>query len=196
MALLETRGLTKEFGGLTALDDVDIDVEEGELVSLIGPNGAGKSTLINTITGRLDPTEGEIAYQGESIVGIEPHEVVQRGFEVVPDRFHLPRPHRQGERRNRGAGGRARRVRLRVPETSRQLPAVVNGERGPRLVGLLDRGTTRGRLAYGDKRRLEIAIVLATDPDMLLMDEPTAGMSPTRRNRPSTSSNASRMSSV
>src|SRR6056297_83887 len=79
MALLETDGLTKSFGGLVAVDDVDLAIEEGESISVIGPNGAGKSTLINLVTRMLDATEGDIAFKGDSIVRDDPHEVVQKG---------------------------------------------------------------------------------------------------------------------
>ena len=79
-ALLETENLVKEFGGLVATDHVNLEIQEGELLSLIGPNGAGKSTLINLITRMLDETEGDVRFEGESIVDLEPHEVVQRGI--------------------------------------------------------------------------------------------------------------------
>ena len=79
MSLLETRGLTKEFGGLVAVDDVDLDIQEDERVSVIGPNGAGKSTLINLITRMLDPTDGDIRFKGETITDLDPYDVVQMG---------------------------------------------------------------------------------------------------------------------
>jgi branched-chain amino acid transport system ATP-binding protein len=182
MALLETKALTKEFGGLTALDSVDIAVEEGELVSLIGPNGAGKSTLINTITGRLEPTEGDVHYAGTDLVGMEPFEIAQLGV------------------------GRSFQTASILPElTVRENIQVASfaAEHGSFRVNFLRRrdsfadvqartndiletieldskaGLEAGSLPYGDKRRLEVAIGLATDPDLLFMDEPTAGMSPT-----------------
>ncbi|MDY6776281.1 MAG: ABC transporter ATP-binding protein [Halobacteria archaeon] len=181
MALLETDSLVKSFDGLVATDDVNISLEEGERVSLIGPNGAGKSTLINLITRRLDPTEGDIRFKGESITDLEPHEVVQKGVSksfqtasIFPD--------------------------LTVEENAKI--AALASEEGPfgfnflkhwrnygnvdglardslESVGLLEqKDVTAKDLPYGDKRRLEIALALAGEPDLLLMDEPTAGMSP------------------
>jgi branched-chain amino acid transport system ATP-binding protein len=179
--LLQTHGLTKEFGGLVATDDVDLTVERGERVSIIGPNGAGKSTLINLITRRLDPTEGDIRFKGESIVGMEPHEVVQRGVSksfqtasIFPDltvRENAEIAALAAEQGDFGFNFLTHRNKLTdVHErTENTLDAV----------GLLNQAHTDAEdLPYGDKRRLEIGIALAAEPDLLLMDEPTAGMSP------------------
>jgi branched-chain amino acid transport system ATP-binding protein len=181
MALLETSGLTKSFGGLVAVDDVDLEIERGESISVIGPNGAGKSTLINLVTRMLDATEGDISFEGESILHDEPHEVVQKGVSrsfqtasLFPEltveenaqiaalaaehgsfRFNFLR-----HRDNYGAVERQAR---------RTLDAVD-------LLG--QRDVTAEDLPYGDKRRLELGIALASEPSLLLMDEPTAGMSP------------------
>jgi len=181
MALLETNGLTKSFGGLVAVDDVDLEIERGESISVIGPNGAGKSTLINLVTRMLDATEGDISFEGESILRDEPHEVVQKGVSrsfqtasIFPEltveenaqiaalaaehgsfRFNFLR-----HRDNYGAVERQAR---------RTLDAVD-------LLG--QRDVTAEDLPYGDKRRLELGIALASEPSLLLMDEPTAGMSP------------------
>ncbi|WP_066416173.1 ABC transporter ATP-binding protein [Halorubrum aethiopicum] len=181
MTLLETQGLTKEFGGLTALEDVDIDVEEGELVSLIGPNGAGKSTLINTITGRLTPTRGDITYSGTDLVGMDPFEIAQLGVgrtfqtaSILPEltvRENVQVAAFAAEHGSFRVNFLSRRdsfddVQRRTDETLE-------------TIGLDDAAETEAAsLPYGDKRRLEVAIGLATDPDLLFMDEPTAGMSP------------------
>lgn len=181
MALLETDGLVKRFGGLTATDDVSIAIEEDERVSLIGPNGAGKSTLINLITRRLEPTEGEIRFKGDSILGLDPHEVVQRGvsksFQTASIFPELT------VRRNAQIAALAAEhgsFRFNFLRHRNRYPEIDDLARDTlEAVGLWEqRGVEAQDLPYGDKRRLEIGIALAAEPDMLLMDEPTAGMSP------------------
>ena len=180
-ALLETENLVKEFGGLVATDHVNLEIQEGELLSLIGPNGAGKSTLINLITRMLDETEGDVRFEGESIVDLEPHEVVQRGIgksfqtaSIFPDLS-------VEENANIASFGAEHgsfrfnffRHRDAYPEVEQRTREVLDA------VELLDqRETTASALPYGDKRRLELGIALASEPSLLLMDEPTAGMSP------------------
>lgn len=181
MALLETRGLVKEFGGLRALDLVDISVDEGELVSLIGPNGSGKSTLINTITGELEPTDGEIVYNGTDIVGMAPNEIAQLGVgrsfqtaSIFPELTVGENVEIAVYAAEHGAF-RVNFFRRRdsydavKARTEQVLEAV-------ELHSQVD--VTAKSLPYGDKRRLEVALGLATDPDLMFMDEPTAGMSP------------------
>jgi len=185
MALLEIDGLVKEFGGLVATDDVDLSVEEGERVSIIGPNGAGKSTLINLITRRLDPTDGDIRFKGESILGEEPHEVVQRG---VSKSFQTASifPNLTVEENAEIAALAAEHgdFRFNFLKHRRNYPAVERRTRETlAAVGLSDQAdVTSADLPYGDKRRLELGIALASEPDLLLMDEPTAGMSPEETN--------------
>ncbi|MDS0298215.1 ABC transporter ATP-binding protein [Halogeometricum sp. S1BR25-6] len=180
-SLLETRGLVKEFGGLVATDDVSIDVKRGERVSVIGPNGAGKSTLINLITRRLDPTDGDILFKGESIVKLKPHQVVQRGISksfqtasIFPDLTVMENAEIAALAAENGEFG------FNFLTHRDKLTSVHElAEDTLESVGLLSRaGTTAADLPYGDKRRLEIGIALAAEPDLLLMDEPTAGMSP------------------
>jgi len=181
MALLETENLVKEFGGLVATDDVNLTVEENERVSIIGPNGAGKSTLINLITRRLDPTSGDIRFKGESIVDRDPHEVVQMGvsksfqtasiFSNLTVRENAEIAALAAEHGSFGFKFLEHRDSLTdVHEVARDTLDAVG------LLGQADR--TASELPYGDKRRLEIGIALAAEPDLLLMDEPTAGMSP------------------
>ena len=181
MALLETDGLTKSFGGLVAVDDVDLEIEEGESISVIGPNGAGKSTLINLVTRMLDATEGDITFKGDSILHHDPHEVVQKGVSrsfqtasIFPELSveenaqiaALAAEHgsfRLNFLRHRNNYGEVDRLARRTLDA----------------VGLLgQRDVVAEDLPYGDKRRLELSIALASEPDLLLMDEPTAGMSP------------------
>jgi len=181
MALLETENLVKEFGGLVATDDVNLNVEEDERVSIIGPNGAGKSTLVNLITRRLDPTSGDIRFKGESIVNRDPHEVVQMGvsksfqtasiFSDLTVRENAEIAALAAEHGSFGFKFLEHRDSLTdVHEVARDTLDAV---------GLLDQADrTASDLPYGDKRRLEIGIALAAEPDLLLMDEPTAGMSP------------------
>ena len=181
MTVLETSGLTKQFGGLTAVNEVDVGIEQGEGVSLIGPNGAGKSTFINLVTQRLQPTRGDITFKGESIVGMDPHEIVQRGmsksFQTASVFPELTVQENATIAAVAAEHGSFRfnffRHENAYPEVTELAAEVLES------VGLYDqRAATAADLDYGNKRRLEIGIALASRPDMLLMDEPTAGMSP------------------
>ncbi|WP_372913005.1 ABC transporter ATP-binding protein [Salinigranum sp.] len=185
MSLLRTEDLRKQFGGLTAVDDVTFEVERGETRAVIGPNGAGKSTLINCITGMLTPTSGTVHFDDEDITGMDPHVAVQTGISksfqtasIFPNMTvkenveiaALASEHGSFQLnffKNRSSFDEVHRI------SERMLDAV----------GLLKhRDQTAGSLPYGDKRRLEIAIALASEPEMLFMDEPTAGMSPEETN--------------
>jgi branched-chain amino acid transport system ATP-binding protein len=185
MALLETENLVKEFGGLVATDEVNLTVNEDERISIIGPNGAGKSTLINLITRRLDPTEGDIRFKGESIVGLEPHEVVQRGVSksfqtasIFPELTVQENAEIAALAAERGSFGfEFLKHRNSLTDVHRLAAETLES------VGLSNQADTVAQdLPYGDKRRLEIGIALASEPDLLLMDEPTAGMSPEETN--------------
>jgi branched-chain amino acid transport system ATP-binding protein len=181
VSLLRTDGLTKQFGGLVAVDEVTFAVGSGQTRAVIGPNGAGKSTLINCITGALDPTAGSVEFDGEDITDRPPHETVQSGisksfqtasiFPTMTVRENVQIAALASEHgsfrfdfldRLSGFDG--------VHETTDRMLESVE------LLG--DAGVEAGSLPYGDKRRLEIAIALASEPKLLLMDEPTAGMSP------------------
>jgi branched-chain amino acid transport system ATP-binding protein len=181
MALLEIENLTKRFNGLTAVDDVTMSVEEGETRAIIGPNGAGKSTTINCITGLLEPTEGSVVFKNEDITNAEPHAVVQKGISksfqtasIFPEMSVMDNVRVAAFGAEHGSFRfnfvRKRDAFSEVDELARRMLAEVNLE---------DVGDVPAQnLPYGDKRRLEIAIALASDPDLLFMDEPTAGMSP------------------
>jgi len=167
-AILQTRGLKKYFGGLYAINGVDLAVEEGELRCLIGPNGAGKSTLFKLILGSYDPSEGEIFFRGENITGIRPHLRIQRGMSIkfqVPGIFlDLP-----VEQNLRIALQRAYRGAALEEELSRLLDLIdLEGQRDE----------LAANLSHGQQQWLEIAMAVALRPAMLLLDEPTAGMSP------------------
>jgi branched-chain amino acid transport system ATP-binding protein len=184
-ALLETDGLVKQFGGLTATDDVDLAIEEGERVSLIGPNGAGKSTFINLVTRLLEPTQGDIRFKGESILGLEPHEVVQRGMSKSFQTASIfPTLTVRQNARIAALAAEHGAFRFNFLKHRNSYPGVEHLARTTlEDVGLWgQRDVPAEDLPYGDKRRLEIGIALAADPDMLLMDEPTAGMSPEETN--------------
>ena len=181
MALLETENVTKEFGGLMALDAIDITIEEGELVSLIGPNGAGKSTLINVITGMMPPSAGSVRYDGTDIVGKKPHEIVQLGigrsfqtaaiFSDLTVRENVDVASFMTEHGSFSLNFFRRRDRYdAVRERTENILEVLGLDEEAELPA--------NALPYGDTRRLEIAVGMATDPDLMFMDEPTAGMSP------------------
>ncbi|WP_309232041.1 ABC transporter ATP-binding protein [Micromonospora tarensis] len=174
---LRTQALTKVFRGFRAVDSVDLVVREGGVHALVGPNGAGKTTLFNLLTGFVSPTSGAITVFGEDVTGQQPEQVARRGvarsfqitslFETLTSREHvelaLQGLTRQGFRFWRSEkllGGN----RARVDELLTQVG----------LMALADRQV--GLLAYGQKRALELALVLALDPRVMLLDEPTAGM--------------------
>jgi branched-chain amino acid transport system ATP-binding protein len=175
--IFETRHLKKSFGGLTAVNDVDLQVQNGELVSIIGPNGAGKTTLFNLLTGHIAPDEGTVYFKGEDITGLPPHAISRRGVGRSFQRLNIfPRLSAfeniqvavfSAQRKSRLLFSRAERIAR--DETEAILESV----------GLLGRkDTPGGMLAHGDQKRLEIGIALAVNPSLLLLDEPTQGMSP------------------
>ena len=181
MGILETHNLVKNFGGLTATDNVNIEIERGERVSIIGPNGAGKSTLVNLITRMLDPSEGDILFKGESIVNKDPHEVVQMGVSksfqtasIFPELSVLENAEIAALAAERGS------FNIDFLRHRDSLHSVHHlAEETLENVGLAGQADIPAEdLPYGDKRRLELGVALAAEPDLLLMDEPTAGMSP------------------
>jgi ABC-type branched-subunit amino acid transport system ATPase component len=184
---LEVVGLTKTFGGLAALNGLDLRVREREIVSVIGPNGAGKSTLFNVITGLYEPDEGDVRLAGRSIVGLKPHQIVRLGIartfqsvKLFPNMTILENAMVGQHCRSRagvlGAIVRTpavRREEARIRERARAALAFF----GPRLVGYREEQPAFV-LSYANRRRLEMARALATEPSVLLLDEPTAGMNP------------------
>ncbi|MEJ2037649.1 MAG: ABC transporter ATP-binding protein [Desulfosarcinaceae bacterium] len=186
MPQLELKQVTKDFGGLKALEDVSFGLAEGEIVSLIGPNGAGKTTLFNCITGTMPPTSGSIRFEGREIVGLTPHEVAQKGIARTFQHIRLfdNMTVMENVMVGRDAKGRTGIFSglLRPPwvaaeeKRSRETCLEILGLFGERLLPRLTQFPKM--LSYANRRRLEIARALAIGPRLLLLDEPTAGMNP------------------
>ncbi len=180
MSTLHVKGVSKSFAGLRALADVNLAIEEGGVHAIIGPNGAGKSTLLNCIVGRLTPDAGSVTFAGRSLVGLAPHEINQAGVarmfqtpEIFGDLSLLENVVIPTLARRDGA--------FAVNAWSRTDAQAEVRERAEHLladVGLADkRHVIANSLSRGDKRRLELAMCLVQEPRLLLLDEPTAGMS-------------------
>ena len=182
--LLQTVALRKEFGGLVAVNDVDFVIPQGSIVSLIGPNGAGKTTFFNMLTGVYKPTDGSIVFNGEEIGGKPPHAATERGIGRTFQNIRLFQQMTSLENvlvgmHSRLKGGilgsvlglpRVRREERKARERARELLSYC-------ALGGKEEDYARN-LSYGDQRRLEVARALATQPKLLLLDEPTAGMNP------------------
>lgn len=173
--ILRTEKLTRDFGALRAVNEVDFSVSKGEVRSLIGSNGAGKSTFLDLVINKTRPTSGKVYFNGEDITGMAPHLIVRKGmgrcFQIskffpdlsVAENIQIPCIHKEGltYKMLRPAYGQCK-------EDVEQLMEAV---------GIADyRDRSAGKLSYGDQRRLEIAITLAAHPDLLLLDEPTSGV--------------------
>lgn len=183
MALLEVKGLTRAFGGLLAVSNVDMKIDPGELVGLIGPNGAGKTTIFNLLTGVFEPTNGEIVFDGKRVNGLKPYQVTKLGMartfqnirlfqnlpviENVKIGYHL-------NVRSSFLGSALRfpivKEEKAITQKARELLAIFELEHRAEELAK--------NLPYGEQRRLEIARALAAQPKLLLLDEPAAGMNP------------------
>jgi branched-chain amino acid transport system ATP-binding protein len=175
--MLKITNIYKSFDEFMAVDGADLTVGEGELVAVIGPNGAGKTTLFNLITGQLKPDKGSVAFMDENIANMPPYEICKRGIArsfQTANIFHRLSVFANVQvaviSQQRGTKQLFRAARgIAVEETNTILEQV----------GLLDKAwSTAGSLSHGDQRTLEIAIALGNDPKLLILDEPTAGMSP------------------
>jgi branched-chain amino acid transport system ATP-binding protein len=186
-ALLELRGVRKSFGGLEVVSDLDLVVNEGEVVSVIGPNGAGKTTVFNLVTGVYRPSEGGILLDGQSVVGLEPHEITKRGIARTFQTLRLFLNMTVKENVMAAAYGHTHagvlRTILRTPGMRREEREIhrLAEERlaffGDRLIGYRFEQPAYS-LSYANRRRLEIARATAARPRLLLLDEPAAGMNP------------------
>jgi branched-chain amino acid transport system ATP-binding protein len=181
VSVLEVRHLAKSFGGVKAVDDVSFSVAKGEFLALIGPNGAGKSTCFNMINGQLAPDAGDVLLEGRSIAGVAPRRIWRAG---VGRTFQIAATF--------GSFTVAENVQMallsHVGEVYRFWQPAARRHRAEALallerVGMAEQADRPSReLAYGDVKRIELAVALANDPRLLLMDEPTAGMAPKERN--------------
>jgi branched-chain amino acid transport system ATP-binding protein len=182
--LLQISSLTKTFGGLLAVDGVSIGIEAGSISAIIGPNGAGKTTLFNLLTGVYKPDSGTIMFDGKSLIGLRPDQVNAAG---VARTFQSIRLFGGMTVLENVMVGMHSRLRVSLPQTLFQPPSFHRQEKHVRekaselirFVGLEGKGDTLSKsLSYGDQRRIEIARALASDPKLILLDEPTAGMNP------------------
>jgi branched-chain amino acid transport system ATP-binding protein len=184
MTILLTQDLCRNFGGVRAIHNVNLSFAEKEMRAIIGPNGAGKTTFFNVITGRMPPSSGKIIYQGRDITGKSPYEIVRLGItrtfqksSIFPGLsvFENVRIAVQTQ------SGRSRRIfssRLSLSDVNLETESIL------RRLGLKDQAFTQAsNLSHGDQRVLEICIALAGKPRLLLLDEPTAGMSPRETER-------------
>ncbi|UQZ88787.1 ABC transporter ATP-binding protein [Deltaproteobacteria bacterium Smac51] len=182
MILLSIKNLTKSFGGLVAVAGVSFDVERGDVMGLIGPNGAGKTTIFNLITGAVRPDDGHIFFAGHGIAHLKPHRIVYLGLARTFQTIRLfPK---LSVLENVLSGSHCRMKSsfvaslLRLPSQRREEKAsLIAAMRELEFVGLADLwNSPAGSLSYGDQRRLEIARALATEPKMIILDEPAGGM--------------------
>jgi branched-chain amino acid transport system ATP-binding protein len=185
--LLELHDVAKHFGGLYALSGLDLHVDEGEIVSVIGPNGAGKSTMFNVVTGLYPPDDGDVRFQGQSIVGLAPNRITKLGLARTFQTVHLfPNmtvlENAMVGQHCRGKSGVVGSV-IRLPGTRREEEQIRARAKtaleffGKRLAGYRQ-DQPAFALSYANRRRLEMARALATDPVLIMLDEPTAGMNP------------------
>jgi branched-chain amino acid transport system ATP-binding protein len=176
-AVLRTEGLTLRFGGLTALNDVNFEIPRGEIRAIIGPNGAGKSSFFNCLTGVLRPTSGRVRFNGEDITGLSPDRISRKGIarsyqitNILPNATTLENVRIAAQSRRHGWN------MLRHHGDFRDL--IDKADAALEAVGLLGKADELAAyLSHGEQRNLEIGIALATEPELLCLDEPTAGMS-------------------
>ena len=188
MSMLELKGLRKEFGGLVAVNDFDLELEKGEIRGLIGPNGSGKTTLFNLISGFLTPTKGKVIWEGHNITNKPVHKIVKRG---ITRTFQLTRLLQNRTALENVAIGRHLHAGIGFFEQIFSLATIdkkISGikEKALELLELIGienvKDELAGSLPHGYQRALNIAIALATEPKLILLDEPTTGMNPVETN--------------
>ncbi len=181
--VLETSGLSRLFGGLAAVQDVALSVVAGEVHAVVGPNGAGKTTLINLLSGDLRPSAGTVRYQGQDITGWPAHRIARAGIGRSYQKTNIFREFTAFE--NCWLASKAKLGRLPMLRPARAFrDAIERAERALALCALDQRRDTRaGTMSYGEQRQLELAMMLATEPTLLLLDEPLAGMGPEESQR-------------
>ena len=178
MNILETKALYHDFSGLEVLFDVNLEVNEGERHAIIGPNGAGKTTLFNLITGTYTPSRGGVSFKGKDVTGSKPHQMIRRGmgrsFQITStfDRLTTFQNIRMGVMSRRGIRFSLFRKVDKMQDITEETDEIL---RRINLHG--ERDLPAGVLSYGKHRSLEISMALATDPELVMLDEPTAGMS-------------------
>jgi len=178
MNILETKALYHDFSGLKVLFDINLGVEEGERHAVIGPNGAGKTTLFNVITGTYRPSEGQVLFRGKEITGFPPHKLVRlgmgRSFQITSTFFRQTafQNIRMGILSKRGIRFNMFRMLDKMDDVTKETDEVL---KRINLDG--ERDIPASALSYGKSRSLEISMALATDPNLVMLDEPTAGMS-------------------
>jgi branched-chain amino acid transport system ATP-binding protein len=184
MPIVEANNVTMQFGGLKAVADIDLHINEGEIVALIGPNGAGKTTFFNMLTGIYTPTAGQLAFDGTLLGKKKPHVIARMGIARTFQNIRLFANMTALEnvmvgRHTRTKAGPLQAI-IRLPAFWREEEATVDAAaKYLRFVGLAEKANELAKnLPYGDQRRLEIARALATDPKLILLDEPAAGMNP------------------
>jgi len=173
MSLLEIRNVSKHFGGLAALTNVTYEVNKGEILGLIGPNGAGKTTLFNVVNGFYPPTEGEVFFKGEKVSHLKPHQICKRGMGRT---FQVVRPLQRMTTLDNVIASAFLRAKSKAEATTMAFESL-------QFTGLYeDRNAVSKGLPLGKRKKLEITRALATQPEMLLLDESFAGLNPSEQN--------------
>jgi branched-chain amino acid transport system ATP-binding protein len=184
MNVLEIRGLVKNFGKLAAVAGVDLDFQEGEFTSIIGPNGAGKTTLFNLVTGRLSPSSGTIIFNGKNITGLTPYQISRLKLSRIFQITNLFPELSVYENIKVSVLARRKETSKMFTLTKNKSEADGETERILEVIGLSDKKDSLcGSLSHGDQRLVEVGVALATDPVLLLLDEPTGGMGPEETDR-------------
>jgi ABC-type branched-subunit amino acid transport system ATPase component len=184
MSILTIEGLTKNFGGLRAVDSVTLNIEQGKLTSLIGPNGAGKTTLFNLLTGMIKPDGGRIRFQGEDITNLPTHQIVKKGISRSFQVINLFNELTLFENVWLGVQSQQNHGRELLADSEKFTSVREESRRIIKAIGLGGKEETPVKLlSYGDRRILEITVSLTAKPSLLLLDEPTSGLMSEDRKR-------------